>query len=122
MNEKKIKLTTIAYCILIYFISLESVRFIQDDKTADGTGGIGSLFAIIILIFFLPIIIIAISFSNKNNKYIYLEIFSLFLYIASFILAICFNLISIAYLLTNLIPIILGFILFSLDNKKSTLK
>lgn len=119
-KQEKFKLTTITHCTLIYFVSLYSVKLIQSDQTpSNGTSGLETLLAIIILIFFLPIMLTFISLSSKNSKYSYFENYSLLFYLSSsFTIAIFGEWTSIAYLLTNLIPIF-GFIIFLIEGKKS---
>ena len=119
-KQEKFKLTTITHCTLIYFVSLYSVKLIQSDQTLANSRdkGWGTLLAIIILIFFLPIMLTTISFSSKNNKYTYFENYSLRFYLGSFVVSIFGGWISIAYLLTNLIPIF-GFIIFSIEGRKT---
>lgn len=116
-NKEEFKLTTVAYCSLIYFVSLLTISTIQGDKTAPHGSGFGSVAAVIIFIFFLPIIATAIAKASRNSKYSYLEKYSLFLYIASFTFSICFELTSIAYFLTNLIPVF-GFLTFLFGGKR----
>ena len=118
-NKEKFKLTTITHCTLIYFVRLCTVILIQGGQTSsNGTSGLGTLLAIIILIFFLPIMLTFISLSSKNSKYSYFENYSLLFYLSSFTIAIFGEWTSIAYLLTNLIPIF-GFIIFLIEGKKS---
>lgn len=119
-KQEKFKLTTITHCTLIYFVSLYSVKLIQSDQTLANSRdkGWGTLLAVIILIFFLPIMLTTISFSSKNNKYTYFENYSLLFYLGSFVVSIFGWWISIAYLLTNLIPIF-GFIIFSIEGRKT---
>ena len=118
-SKEKLKTTTITHCTLIYFVSLGTIRLIQSEQTSsNGTSGLGTLLAIIILIFFLPIMLTFISLSSKNSKYSYFENYSLLFYLSSFTIAIFGGWISIAYLLTNLIPIF-GFIIFLIEGKKT---
>lgn len=50
--KEKLKTTTITHCTLIYFVSLGTIRLIQSEQTSsNGTSGLGTLLAIIILIF-----------------------------------------------------------------------
>lgn len=118
-NKSEFKLTTITHCTSIYFVSLCTVILIKSGQTpSNGTSGLGTLLAIIILIFFLPIMLTFISLSSKNSKYSYFENYSLLFYLSSFTIAIFGGWTSIAYLLTNLIPIF-GFIIFLIEGKKS---
>lgn len=119
-KQEKFKLTTITHCTLIYFVSLYSVKLIQSDQTLANSRdkGWGTLLAVIIVIFFLPIMLTSISFSSKNSKYSYFENYSLLFYLGSFTIPVFGGWISIAYLLTNLIPVF-GFVILLIEGKKT---
>ena len=116
-KQEKLKTTTFIYCALIYFVSFYSVNLVQDDKVHSYHESWGGFLATVIAFIFVPIMLIAIASSMKNSKYAYFEFYSLIFYIGSLIVAIYIN-VSIAYLLTNLIPIF-GFIIFLIEGKKS---
>ena len=116
-KQGNFKTTTFIYCALIYFVSFYSVNLVQEDQIHSYHESWGDFLATVIAFIFVPIMLIAIASSMKNSKYAYFEFYSLIFYIGSLIVAIYIN-VSIAYLLTNLIPIF-GFIIFLIEGKKT---
>ena len=90
-----------------------------EEHSLNGTGGMSTLFAILIFVFILPIFLIATSSKKEDNKEtektILFEFFSLAIYVLSFVVS--FYNLSIAFWITNSIPIF-GFILLFIKKEK----
>lgn len=114
MKEKNSKiLRTLIYSSIIYLFSMYNISLIKaEEHSSVGTGGMSTLFTVLIFVFMLPIFLIATSSkkedSKETEKTILFEFFSLAIYVLSF--TVSFYNLSIAFWITNLIPIF-GFIL-----------
>lgn len=114
MKEKNSKiLRTLIYSSIVYLFSLYNVFLIKSEEhSSNGTGGMSTFLAVLIFVFILPIFLIATSSKKEDNKEtektILFEFFSLAIYVLSF--TVSFYNLSIAFWITNSIPIF-GFIL-----------
>lgn len=116
MKEKNSKiLRTLLYSSLIYLFSIYNISLMKTEQySLNGTGGMGTLLAVLIFVFILPIFLIATSSkkedSKETEKTILFEFFSLAIYVLSF--TVSFYNFSIAFWITNSIPIFDFILLF----------
>lgn len=121
MKEKNSKiLRTLIYSSIVYLFSSYNIFLMKTEQySSNGTGGMGTLLAVLIFVFILPIFLIATSSKKEDNKEtektILFEFFSLAIYVLSFIVS--FYNFSIAFWITNLIPV-LGFVLLFIKKEK----
>lgn len=121
MKEKNSKiLRTLIYSSIVYLFSSYNIFLMKTEQySSNGTGGMGTLLAVLIFVFILPIFLIATSSkkedSKETEKTILFEFFSLAIYVLSF--TVSFYNFSIAFWITNLIPI-LGFDLLFIKKDK----
>ena len=121
MKEKSSQiLRALLYSSLIYLFSIYNIFLMKTEQhSSNGVGGMGTLLAVLIFVFILPIFLIATSSKKEDNKEtektILFEFFSLAIYVLSFIVS--FYNFSIAFWITNLIPV-LGFVLLFIKKEK----
>ena len=70
MKEKNSKtLRTLIFSSIVYLFSIYNISLMKaEEHSSAGTGGMSTLFAVLIFVFILPIFLIATSSKKEDNK------------------------------------------------------